>query len=61
MKVTKRELQDSDKGILFVVYFTDSKDRKKSMVTRIEDRHVIYTEQFMTEYLRAIRIHGESR
>ena len=60
VKVTKREIKVDDKhGTLFVVYFIDSKDRKKYMVTRIEDRHVIYTEQFMTEYLRAMRIHGE--
>ena len=59
MKVTKREIQnDKEVGLLFVVFFTKSNGKKMYMVTRIEDKHVVYTAQFMTEYLRTLKLYG---
>ena len=59
MKVIKRKFIYEDDTLRYAIYFINSKGVHKYMVTQIEDKHIVYSEQFMTECLRAIRTYGE--
>ena len=59
MRIIKREFQEHEGIPMFVVYFTNTKGIERVITCLVDDKHIVYSEQFMADYLMAMRIHGD--